>query len=192
MKPVSHPSQTDRRQHILGVRRHLDPATIEEKSTAIAKRVAQSDAFKAANTIGLYLPIKGEVDTRLLIRLAIEQGKCVALPRVDGRDMRFYVYDEGQHKRGTFGIDEPVGDRIIATDTIDLLCLPLVAFDVRGNRIGMGGGYYDKALEAVKDQQKPWRIGLAYELQKLERIHTNPWDIPLHAVATELKLYTVT
>ena len=75
---------------------------------------------------------------------------------------------------------------------MDLLFLPLVAFDTHGNRMGMGGGFYDRSLAFLQQKnglKKPVLAGLAHEIQKVEQLLTQNWDIPLDFVITEKQLY---
>ena len=80
----------------------------------------------------------------------------------------------------------------ISANFLDIVFVPLVAFDLNGFRIGMGSGYYDRTFEkklAIKDPKYPVLIGLAYEFQKQECLNHQPWDVPLDMVVTELKTY---
>jgi 5-formyltetrahydrofolate cyclo-ligase len=75
---------------------------------------------------------------------------------------------------------------------MDLILLPLVAFDEKGNRMGMGGGFYDRSLANIQQQnQRTQLIGLAHEIQKTDQLVVQSWDIPLHAIATEDRLYQI-
>ena len=93
-----------------------------------------------------------------------------------------------------FGIPEParIHDRRIKSIALDLVLLPLVAFDTAGHRLGMGGGYYDHSFEFIRRRvhwNKPRLVGLAYEFQRLPLIEPEPWDVSLDAVATEQGVY---
>ena len=97
-------------------------------------------------------------------------------------------------KKNYFGIPEPcvTRDNQVSVDLLDMVFVPLVAFDLNGFRIGMGSGYYDRTFEkklAIKDPKCPVLIGLAYEFQKQECLNHQPWDVPLDMVVTELKTY---
>ena len=96
--------------------------------------------------------------------------------------------------RNRYGIpepDRPIRQRIRAA-SLDLIVAPLVAFDIYGNRLGMGGGFYDRTLAFLKRRgswRKPVVVGVAYEFQKVQRLTAQPWDVPMHAIATDRALY---
>ena len=88
----------------------------------------------------------------------------------------------------SLGIEEPVDSEIIDSNELDIVITPLVAFDKNRNRVGMGGGYYDREfsyLDKNDQHRKPLLIGIAYDCQKVEEITPNPWDIPLFRIFTE-------
>ncbi len=93
-----------------------------------------------------------------------------------------------------FGIPEPVitPRSWLRAQELDLILVPLVGFDLEGNRLGMGGGFYDRSLEFLHDRRgwiHPKLLGLAHELQKLEALVPSPWDVPLQGIATDCALY---
>ena len=95
-----------------------------------------------------------------------------------------------------FGIGEPDMPLHETTRTfgLDLILMPLVAFDINGNRLGMGKGYYDRTLQFLhlrRHWRKPRLVGIAYELQKFEQLPQQPWDIPLNAIVTEKSVYNI-
>ncbi|MDH5514996.1 MAG: 5-formyltetrahydrofolate cyclo-ligase, partial [Gammaproteobacteria bacterium] len=93
-----------------------------------------------------------------------------------------------------YGIPEPASRNLIKPTALDLVLTPLVAFDVHGHRIGMGGGYYDRRFAFLRQRtrwRKPRMLGIAYDMQKQERILSNAWDIPMDAIVTEQALYLV-
>jgi len=87
--------------------------------------------------------------------------------------------------RNFFGIEEPGGGDVVPPRDLDLVLLPLVAWDERGHRLGMGAGYYDRALAPVAACSRPLRVGVAYGLQQADRLPADPWDVRLHEVITE-------
>ena len=146
--------------------------------------------FRRALSIGLYLSIDNEVDPSSLLLAAELSGKTIFLPVVDPEQnaMLFAQYRRSDPlKTGAFGIREPVirpgVTHCSSITNIDLLFLPLVAFDRRGQRLGFGGGYYDRVLAHRK--KKPLLIGLAYHFQETQMLPYASHDIPLHAVVTD-------
>jgi 5-formyltetrahydrofolate cyclo-ligase len=95
-------------------------------------------------------------------------------------------------KPNRYGILEPSFDeeKIVFPQSLDVLFMPLVGFDRQGNRIGMGGGYYDRALAFMKEQETSslTLVGLAHSIQEIPQISSQSWDIPLHLIATEKEL----
>lgn len=165
-------------------------------SAKIAAAVTSLPEFLSAKTVACYLAIPGEVDTGEVIASAWAREKRVFLPVTGSNSsMNFHEHTEDLPLvTSKLGIEEPVnGDKIPASE-LDLVIVPLVAFDKDGNRIGMGGGYYDRAFSFLGDQQqttKPLLVGIAFECQRVEEITPNPWDIPLSCVLTESGKYSV-
>ena len=87
-----------------------------------------------------------------------------------------------------YGIPEPAGTAEILLPDIDLILLPLVGWDDSGGRLGMGAGFYDRALQPFRQSPSPVRMGVAYQMQKLPLIPTEPWDIRLHMILSEIRL----
>jgi len=134
-------------------------------------------------TVGFYWPFKGEFDARPLVRELIAAGITAALPVVVQPKMplefRRWIPDSAMEP-GIYGIPIPAERDIV---TPDLLLAPMVGFDTAGYRLGYGGGYYDRTFASISP--KPYAIGVAYELSRLETIHPQTHDIPLDAVITE-------
>lgn len=140
----------------------------------------------------LYLPQDGELDPRPLARALLARNHQLFLPVIDpirhgGRLLRFARWRPGQTplRPNRFGIPEPPGRRTPAW-SLDLVLMPLVAFDRRGNRLGMGGGFYDRSFAA--DRQRPGRpllVGLAHAFQEVSDLPTAPHDVPLDAIVTD-------
>lgn len=146
--------------------------------------------------IALYLTNDGEISTSATIEALIARGKQIYLPvlhPLKSGHLVFLRYKPGvtQMRKNRFGIAEPdfgAGKRL-APRFISAIGMPLVAFDLQGNRLGMGGGFYDRTLERKNAAEpEPCLIGCAYECQKIEVLPAEPWDISLSAVATEERL----
>lgn len=158
--------------------------------------------FLRARRIAAYWPADGELDPRPLLKDALEDGKAVYLPVLSRRigersriKLSFVRWIAGETMRpNRFGIPEPTrrGRHIRPARHLDLILVPLVGFDSACNRIGMGGGYYDRTLAYLKARRfwrRPRLIGLAHECQRIEEIEPRTWDIPLDAVVTERRVY---
>ena len=172
-------------------RRALSVAERRSAARALSGRLAGSRWFVNSRTIAVYLSNDGEIDLFPLVRRAWAMGKRTYLPRLFGPRLWFLPF----HARSglaanRFSIPEPAepARRRIRPMFIDLVLFPLVAFDASGNRLGMGAGFYDKTFEAVRRRtvwQGPRRIGVAYEMQRVESLPVAHWDVPLDAIVTE-------
>ncbi len=133
--------------------------------------------------IAAYVPIGGEVDPAPLLAIARAAGCTIALPHVVDRATPLRFLDAaGTLGNGPFGLCQPAAD---ATELVPgIILTPLVGFDRCGNRLGQGAGHYDRAFA---DHPAAWRIGLAWSVQEVPGLVPDPWDVPLHAILTELE-----
>jgi len=166
-----------------------------DASIEISRRLWSLPVLSRARCIACYFPIGNEVDCRFFISAAWERGRTVLLPVLSGPELKFSIYDsETVFLRNRYDIPEPVVKPSHLTDSqkIDVVLLPLVAFDDTGNRIGMGGGYYDRSFRFMRNRMawhRPTLVGLAYDFQKAPKIKARSWDIPLQFVVTEKTSY---
>lgn len=161
-------------------KRAMTPEQIEEKSTALAEQFLQSDLYRQANVIYGYLPYNQEVRTIPVLRQALADGKRVAVPKVYGDTMRFiFLEDLSGIEPGYCGIPEPVADEPVAQESNALVLMPGLAFDPSGNRMGYGGGFYDKFLAEEPDHPT---VALCYDFQIVEHLETESHDIPVDLV----------
>lgn len=156
-------------------------------ASQLAQQLNVCGIFSRRAKIAFYLANDGEIDPRCGIELARKLGVHIYLPAIE-RDQGLSFRKLGMFsplKTNKFGIQE-VHSQALASEKLDAILLPLVAFDRRGNRLGMGGGYYDRELGRlrVKDR-RPLFIGLAYSQQELHLIKTDSWDVALDLVVTE-------
>lgn len=178
------------RKNIRCQRRQLSPFIQKDATREVLKKIRKFSKFKHAQHIGLYLDAFGEVQTKQLIELCFKLKKNVYLPKISTLNCKlewikvssrqFYAQQFSQH---SLGMKQPVHQRGKAIQQLDLLILPLVICDLKGTRIGMGGGYYDRSL--AQAPHSPFRLGLAHDFQFINRtIKREKWDQPLHALCT--------
>lgn len=187
-------SKKDLRQKIKTQRQLLTPSQIYQASIGVWLQLIRQPYFDQAVRIGFYMPVRGELDTNPVLKTALKLGKKTYFPvlQPDQVTLSFYRYSTAQKLiPNQFGILEPqaIAERRIANEKLDLVLVPLVAFDEHCNRLGMGKGYYDRTFAAHRQSQKPLLVGLAYEFQKITRLPTMDHDIPLDAVITSKKIY---
>jgi 5-formyltetrahydrofolate cyclo-ligase len=194
MAPVSADSKAKARlRREFRHRRRALGAAVQQEHAALAARYAMTCGLSLPyQRYALYWPNDGEVGTMPLIARLIDHGKQVGLPVLRGDHMVFYPFRTDRClRRNAYGIPEPetTGRSAWAVWSIGVVFLPLVAFDVRGFRLGMGGGYYDRTFAARHSRASPGSlpvlIGLAHALQETEALPTESWDVPMDGVLTE-------
>jgi 5-formyltetrahydrofolate cyclo-ligase len=172
------------RKRLRGARRALSAAEHRRRSKLAADAVATLPMFAAGKKVALYLPFDRETDTSALLAAARRR-----------RLMRFYPL-VGKLRPGAFGIAVPQRlRRPLAPRWLDLIVVPLVGVDGGGRRLGMGGGFYDRALSFRRGMRHKWGphlVGLAFDLQRIGEAFAEPWDIRLDSVATESGLHRMT
>jgi len=187
-------SRFDIRRAMRQRRRSLSPRERARAGRELARRLVRSSLFQRARRISCFLAADGEIDTSAVIAAAWRAGKQVYLPVLapfGGARLWFLSYrPDSPMTRNRFGIPEPRlrGNARLAAAQLDLVLTPLVAFDAAGNRLGMGGGYYDRTFAFLHRRlgwQRPRLVGLAYSFQQVERLPGEAWDVPLWGAATE-------
>jgi len=186
------------RRKLRHARRQLTPAQQRLAARRLYRQLAQHPRFRRARHIALYLPNDGEIDPRLLLQAAQRRGKATYLPVLNPwprTRMVFQRIEPGEQlRRNRFGILEPVirAARQRRVWALDLLLMPLVGFDGKGGRLGMGGGFYDRSLAyraMRKKSHKPTLLGLAHECQRVDRLPLESWDVALQATVTDQGWY---
>ncbi len=178
------------RKTILIMRDSLAEEDVEHKSKAIRERLYETQEYKTAATVHCYVSIRNEVDTRVIIRDMIRSKISVIVPVTDVNTKvlrHSRITDIDTLRPGTMGIPQPerVDMKELDLDKVDLVILPGVAFDRFGNRIGFGGGFYDRFLSEI-DAVK---VGLAYEFQIVDKIEADPHDETVDRVITQDRIY---
>ena len=179
------------RRHFRKLRRSLSPSEQSTHAEAVARGFFAAGLQMRGRTLGLYFSndSDGELSTAALMARLLNTRKRIALPVVGrGGTLSFYRYRRATPlSANRFGILEPApGAAFVSPLALDLLLVPLVAFDVHGVRLGMGAGYYDRFLGRMPPAMRPCLIGLAHEAQcSPEPLPSADWDVPLDGVLTE-------
>lgn len=180
-----------RRQGIKG-RDSLDEDRRRVFSSKIVERIISSPEFINANTIMIYKGVRGEVRLDELEVVSGDLGKRLVYPLCTSRTEMVALYPhrtKDSWQKGSFGILEPVREKstLVLPEEIDLVICPGTAFDMKCNRCGMGGGYYDRYLPLCTNAHI---VLVAFEVQKFNDIPIDPWDKPMEKVFTERMVYT--
>lgn len=157
------------------------PEDLKIANDAIYQKLINHPWFVKAQTIGIYVSYKNEVDTHQIIKEYCNQ-KVIAVPKVSGKTMDFYqIHSFDELSIGAYSLLEPPTTNFISKQQIDLLIVPMVAFDDKNHRIGYGGGFYDRYLQEYAGKS----IGLAYHFQQVETMDVEVHDIPMDVIVTD-------
>lgn len=179
------------RKAVLKKRMSLSDIEVLDKSQRIIHTIFNLDKFKNSKNIMCYIDFKKEVSTKRLITEAIAMGKQVSVPYItDIKDQNnimvaAIIRDYELLEKGTYGIYAPQKEGLISMDpnSIDLIIVPGVAFDLNMNRIGYGAGYYDRFLRLLRPDCL--KVGIAFEIQIIDEIPIETFDIQLDHIVTE-------
>lgn len=171
-------------------RRALTPHQQQRASRVLAHTLKKLPPLKSARHIAAYVASDGEINPALFLRWAQRQGKTIWLPVICDKHplgMRFMAAPRpavrGGWRRNRHGIPEPRTRHQISPRKLDVLLMPLVGFDAQGNRLGMGGGYYDRLLQSLAHlPRKPRCLGLAHRCQQVPALVNAAWDRPVDTV----------
>ena len=141
-------------------------------------------AYTVAKRVLLYHSLDDELSTRQFLENAVESsGKTFYLPRVNGVNLEILPYDRTRMHLGAFRIEEPDGDDVVSIDDIDLVIVPGVAYDRKGNRVGRGKGFYDRLLS--ERRKNLTTIGVCYSFQLVDEIDAEDHDVAVDFVITD-------
>lgn len=165
-------------------KRALTAREIEDRSAILANKLFETTQYKEAKSLYAYLSFNQEVRTNPIIERAWADGKRVAVPKVLRDEMVFIWIDnfEDMAPQGAFGILEPISNAPVADDETALILMPGLAFDPQGHRIGYGGGYYDRYLEAQPNHPT---VALCYDFQLLPHLEVEAHDIAVGMVIAD-------
>ena len=150
-----------------------------DAARSVFERLERLAAFMMADNVLMYNSLPDELSTREFLSKWAGK-KRFFLPRVNGVDLDVLPFDRTRLHLGAFRIEEPDGDDVVDLDTIDLVVVPAVAYDRRGNRVGRGKGYYDRLLSRMKAVT----VGVGYDFQLVEDVDVEPHDRPVDIVIT--------
>ncbi len=175
--------------------RDLSPNVRERLARQAARRLSLLGILRGGTRIALYTAVRGELPTESLRRIAESRGCQLFVPRVTHtRAFRMtFVPLREPYRSNPYGIPEPVGlNGALPARWMDVVIVPLVAFDASGTRLGSGAGYYDRALAhlALRNEwRRPLVVGFAYDFQRVESLERKRWDVPMHVIVTDRRIY---
>lgn len=181
------------RKQLRHQRRAISSFQQKQSQQKILQQLIRLKSFQHAKKIGIYLHAFGEIQTRLIIEYCFKQHKDVYLPMICSmnKQLHWVKITQHQYRNNRFsyhplGMKEPAAGRGLHVAKLDLLIMPLLACDIYGTRIGMGGGFYDRTLASAG--KTPFRLGIAHDFQLIQqRLHREIWDQPLDALITPSK-----
>lgn len=180
------------RKAVLRKRDAIPPEVRRMKSRLIGDRLESLEEIKNSQILLFFASFRTEVDTMEMIRKSLEQGKRVVLPKVETERRTLLLYeikDTAELLSGYMGIPEPsviTADRLFGINDVHACVIPGAAFDTSCNRIGYGGGYYDRLLSGL-EREIPL-VSPAYEEQIVDQVPSRPHDIRVHAVVTDRRI----
>lgn len=182
------------RQALRHKRRTLSAIQQQQAALRLSQKLAQHPLFLRSQRIAMYLASDGEINLQPLITRAQQMGKQVYVPVLKKWPQQHMVFQQlstnGQWHTNRFGIREPLPNPKLQVKpwVLDLVLLPLVGFDQKGGRLGMGGGFYDRHFAYLRQRQTwqaPVLAGVAHQSQEVAEIPVQSWDIPLNWVFTD-------
>jgi len=179
------------RQDVLRKRDSLDPDIRKAKDSLIKEQLFSLAEFQQAPVLFFFSSFRSEVSTSAQIAEALSLGKRVILPSVDSLNKELRLYEIKQLSElsaGYMGIPEPAvaEERERDINDVTLVIMPGAAFDPKGNRLGYGGGYYDRLLSRLR--RRIPLVALAYEEQLVDSLPSGPHDIRVHMIVTDQRV----
>lgn len=182
------------RKRLRQQRADLAPRERVQAAAAIVAALEQIPEFLVDPRIAGYWAVGGEVPLNIVQMRLVARDQRYFLPRLDADgSLEFAAWQAGAALApNRFGIPEPAADAApCAARELDVVLVPLLGFDRKGNRLGMGAGYYDRTFAWLRDQARPAQpllVGIGYHFQEVSELAAQPWDVPLDYIATEREL----
>ncbi|MEP4889022.1 MAG: 5-formyltetrahydrofolate cyclo-ligase [Aliiglaciecola sp.] len=190
-------SKTQLRKKFRLLRRNLSPEQQNQASHQALQTVIKNKLLDHAEHIALYLNQDGELSCEDIIQWCWKNGKKTYLPVLDPNRENYLVFVEyaadTKMQKNRFNIPEPIMtmSNVKTLSQLDSIFLPLVAFDETGNRLGMGGGFYDRTLAQLTFTLQPQLLGYAHDCQQATSLTTESWDIPVHKIITPSRVISI-
>jgi 5-formyltetrahydrofolate cyclo-ligase len=175
------------RSYIVGIKHTLDDDTLLSNSKAVTDKILNLPQYKAAEKVFIFCSINREIDTKFIIQDALANNKIIALPKVDNNEMIFHkVKGFDELNDGFFGVREPsIFSPIVKYTENSIVIVPGVAFDNNLNRLGYGGGYYDRFFHK---NPKAFKVAIAHDFQILDSIKVDDHDVKVDMLVTEKRI----
>jgi 5-formyltetrahydrofolate cyclo-ligase len=174
------------RKGLRALRAAVPAAGRRDAARRAARFAARLPPLRRARRVALYLAVRSELGTAPLLAALLRRGVHLYLPRLAPAGMQFVrIHRHSPLRPNGHGIRQPLRGPRCSARRLDVILLPLVAFDRRGTRLGAGGGHYDRALARRPPYRRPLRVGYAYALQCCDELPREPWDVRLDAVITD-------
>jgi 5-formyltetrahydrofolate cyclo-ligase len=175
------------------LRKQRNALSISEQAKfaeCLLPQAQQISNFQNGQKVALYLANDGEINPEHIKDFLKNEGIRVYLPILNNKELKFAKLGE-KFIKNKFGINEPTATEILTAKQLDIIFMPLVGFDEQKNRLGMGGGFYDRTLAFKKHQKHthPKLIGLAFDCQKIDKLTVKKWDVTLDAIITPTTIY---
>lgn len=185
------------RAQLKQVRASISPQAREAAAKQVSTHLLAQPEVQKAQHIGAYFSVHNELPTAFILQQLIAQRKHLALPVLHpfsaGNLLFLNYHADTQLRPNAFNIPEPELNvqQVVPLSHLQILLVPLLGFDAQGNRMGMGGGYYDRTLAGWAQGRYPnlLPIGIAFAEQQVEQIPTQSWDIPLPMIITPAKTW---
>ena len=177
-------NKTEIRKNILDIRKKNDEKKLQINFQDISRILQKTKSV--GKIVGGYYPYNFEVDSTKILKEFEKKKYLISLPKIKKNfQMDFFQWSSNEPLTiNKYGIPEPISDKVIYPD---ILLVPIVAFDKNFNRIGYGGGFYDRYIKRVKKNKNIITIGLAYSFQKVKKIQVNDNDMKLNFIVTNKK-----
>ena len=179
--------KAEQRRLVLQRRNELSPGQREKDSRTICEQILRSEIYRRSDTILVFKAFGSEADLSVFEQAAGSEGKTLLYPFCPDQEHLLPLKPGGAWETDRFGIRVPVRTDAEEADpaSIDLILCPCAGFDESGGRLGMGKGYYDRFFPKCP---QAFRLLVAFEAQRLEKVITEPWDVTMDGIVTEARL----